>query len=892
MPEQALDPDIARVRGNLQRMIDQGASELEMDDYVASEGMTANQLRAGARSGGGVAPQFAGGFNEILGAFAKAPRQALEPVREAARATVGMATGQEPSGETAPRYDPFSVAARVGEYLQSELAGPPPVTGAERIARRAGQEVAMTAPLAGMTAIAAASRPLQGAVNAGQRVLQSYLAPIRATPGRALVGEAAAAVGAGTGAGAAREVAPESPLAEAGGQLAGGVAPSLVAVTPTALALRGGKAIASKFTKGAGARRAREAAADVIGAETTETAARNIEEAEALAARIEAETGRAPEFTLAEKTRSEALRRTQEDIEARAQGAELEAMAARRERGEEAIAIYGEQAAPEADEGIEYVFDTATKRVRDLTRRVGTAEETAEAGRRGVAEDVPAADRAETGARMRERLVERRTQIRDELDSESRRLGIDGIDTTDEMIQLADDIEGALAPISRLADTTKLPRPLRDLRRVTRSFDPENIPQGAEPPEPLTFRDIKALRERVSDDLIDELGSAKPSRKAIRNLVVMRKRIDDAIERIGQGIDDPGLAERYRQFRADYFEKYINRFERGTAYKIRQRDGRAFYRMPDERVADAFFSAGEVTAARQFRDLFGTGADDLIEAAALDSLRQAAVRDGVIDERPMASWLRRHRSVLDEFPALRQRVVDIDGANSAVASRQAQLAGRRQTIQDSILAREAKAVERGTRTPADAANRALKNPKILNALMRRLDTDGEAALARHVWDEVKDAGGDRIAAFIETNRKALTRVLGESHIRHLEVIQRARQMLDFTAPPRGAGYKPNALGDFERVIGQRVPVLASRVYALKTGRVQKGYLMVDALTRSFLGRQQATAEDMMKLALYDPKVARELSTMIRHKRVAPAGAKRLNVWLFNLGTERDREERR
>ena len=91
------------------------------------------------------------------------------------------------------------------------------------------------------------------------------------------------------------------------------------------------------------------------------------------------------------------------------------------------------------------------------------------------------------------------------------------------------------------------------------------------------------------------MSSATPSRKKVRLLTLVKKRVDGAIESLTSAAD-PDLAARYKTFRDAYFERYIKPFEQGTAFKIRQRDGRGFYRTPDEKISETFFKPGDVSA--------------------------------------------------------------------------------------------------------------------------------------------------------------------------------------------------------------------------------------------------------------------------------------------------------
>ena len=75
---------------------------------------------------------------------------------------------------------------------------------------------------------------------------------------------------------------------------------------------------------------------------------------------------------------------------------------------------------------------------------------------------------------------------------------------------------------------------------------------------------MKDLRERVSDDLLDALGSATPQRKLIKNLTLVKQNIDNYLDE-----QSDLFGENYKEFRNAYKERIINRFEKSGAYKVK-----------------------------------------------------------------------------------------------------------------------------------------------------------------------------------------------------------------------------------------------------------------------------------------------------------------------------------
>lgn len=832
--------------------------------------------------------QFAQGVNTRLADVYDAPRTLFEPITKPAARFIADTTkrlfGGEPREGESPSSREFDLVSR---FLRSRPFGEPRGT-VERIAYRTGEEVGATIPYAVLPyAGAAISRvPTTQAPGMAQQLWNTFMEGVRATPGRAAVGELAATVGAGTGAGVAQEVAPGSPVAEMTGQLVGGLTPTVIANTPTALAARGAREITKRFSPAAQTQAAKEEVGKILGAEIGPDARAKLEEAARLREQI-------PGFepTLAEATGSPGLVATQRDIERRASGRELEELAGRRARSEAAIERYAATHAPAFEGSPEYVVDTAGRKVESLRQEVARPQKTILQRQQEAAAALPTVDRAAVGDTLRNKLIELRAEASARMSQLADQLGLNDVDLTIPFGQMRNQILEEFRPGSIFEDASNYPEVLDVIRKIQ---PVDRGPGGQFQQQRITFADIKALRERLTDDLIDAQAAANPSRKKIRLLAALRERVDRMVDDLVEQAE-PGLADRWREFRRTYFEEYINRFEKGAAFKVRQKDGRGFYKIPDERVASAFFAPGDVSAARQFKAVFGADpeANAALEAVALDSLRDAAVRDGQINRTLLQTWIRRHQSVLDEFPNLRAAVSSLDRLTAALAARQAQLEGRTKAIESAMLVRELGAMERGTRTPEAIIDAALRDPRKMMQLVARLRDNPEAkgALKRHVWDRVANGTGADINAFINEHEAALRIALGAEHLGHLKIIARAREMLERVPPPAGRGYSPNPLADIERAIGMGVPQLASRIFAAESGRTSFRFVATDALGRFMRGRSQAESAALLREALYNPQVAKDMVDMLRLGPEHRAIARRLNARLFNLGlTSREQQE--
>lgn len=812
-------------------------------------------IGAAIQSGAG---QFGSGVNERLADLYEAPFQigatVAKPVADFITETL---FGLGP----APEYQRPEEA----QAFRDVFVGSEPTTAGGRFVRRVGQEVGAALPLAAVP-FAAAARPAQQGGGLLQRAGEAFLAGVRNTPGTAATGELAATIGAGTGAGIAQQVAPGSQLAEMTGQLVGGVAPAALMNTPVALGARLIRMVMRRFP-GMQESAAREAVARVIQDTLGSQAQSSLSEAEQLRRDI-------PGFnpSVAEGTNLPSLIRQQADIEARASGQELDQMVGRRRGNEAAVESFANRQAPPAESDVQFVVDTANRTAQATRRNIEAEAAGITSRRQGLA---PArTSRAEAGVALRGRMGALERQARDRMTARATELGLN----SDNVRIGFDDFRSKVS--SKYAD----PEPFSDKNAVPEVVgDILAIPKG----QPITFREYQNLRTRISDDLGDALASNdRGKNRRIRELVFLRREVDGVLDNL---IDtaSPGLAENARTFRREFYEGVVAPYEKGVAYKVKQQDGRGTYKTADERVADAFL--GSQSGARQYRLTFGDDpqANAALRASLLDNLRDATVRNGEIDPKLYQSWLRRNEDVLGELPGLRREVESIGRANESLLARQPQLKARADRIDRDLLNRKLEAVDRGGRSADQLVDDALRNPALMRRLNSRLDGDARQTLRRVVWERANL--GD-VGVFLRDNRQSLRLVMDPQHLADLEKIANAREIISRVPEPRGRPINVDPTAAIGRQFGQGIPQIGSRIFAVKSGRIGTNYMLVDAGGRLLRGRAMLRADNLMREALYDPQVARDLLDAATATRYRPDLANRLNVRLFNLGAEERRED--
>lgn len=831
--------------------------------------------------------QFLSGFNEQTAGF-------LDTL-----ASTELRREAEESGRQSGRFSIPSIPNPIGmgaELIRRHTIGRDPQNIGDRIFRRAGQEVSATVPLAAEMFLLGPMAAASKVPTAGGQVLRTMGQGIVNTPGTAALGELASATGAGAGAGLAEYMAPGNVYAEMGGQLGGGFAPVVFAYTPTAFTIRMSRWITSRFSPSVVTRAAQQEAAKVIGSSMMPEERRALDSALQLERDI---PGFAP--SLGEATQSPALLATQRMFERQATGPDLEQLTARRQGNIDSIEMFAQDRAPDAPSNPSHIVDTAARRVRDVRLDLETQQADIQIGQEGIADTLPKVDRFELGSGLRSRMNEIRDSTRETLAARADELGLNNYDLTVHF----DDMRGAILEDFRQKylfedmppEVVQLVDSVPDRVRARALADGESLGLKGEELDAFveqnarfTFGDLKSLRERVSDDLIDAMSNTDAgARSRRRSLVLLQQKIDEFIEAPDgfQAVLPPEFAHNWQIFRQEYFNQYIEPFEKGVAFDVRQRDGRGFYTTRDERVADAFFEAGNVSAARQFKSAFGDDPDATaaLASSAMDNLRDFAVRDGVVVSRRLDTWMRNHENVLNEFPNIQRAVSGVSSASQALSVRQGQLNLRLKRVNDSILARRIQAYMKGTQTPEQFIDSALGEPRFMRSVMASLRDDPGAveSLRRHVWDLATDMSPQGLQNFLEGRSKSLAVLFNTRHLSDLIRIQQARIMVESLPAPGGQGFRPDPIAGLTRMVGQGVPAIQSRILHAEAGRLSYRVVAADMFSRFMRGRMQMESEALLREALYNPEVAKSLGDMIDVTVPKPASARRLNVWLFNLG---------
>jgi len=809
--------------------------------------------------------------------FAETPAYAQFP----AAFNVGIAPIVEPV-ERFVGMNRQLAAGKFPSYSESETpisnwlrSARPPQTPTQRVMRRAGEVFTENLPytvlaMTGAPAVAAVEKSVSPTrLGALKNVAIETAQGIRNAPATAALGEALSTFTSGLGVGTAREYLGEKyePL----GGLVGGFAPIASTYAPSGLAVRGTKWLYSRFSPQALAEKAKETVSNVIGPSFSIEAREGLKEAERLRKQI---PGYQP--SLAEATGSPSLTVTQRAIEQSAEGQQLENFAARRRANESAISAYAAKNAPEGFNP-EYVIDTANNKLTGLYGQIEAAKQKTASITGGLSTIFPSArrDLGSQGKAVRDRYNELRVTTRTEMDKLAEDLKLNDLNLTEPFQTYVSDVDKLIKSRSYLASEKGVPETAKKLMAFKSSGDKEEI-------IPTNFTDIMALRTTISDDLRTATSGTNPNPGQARLLKVMETKLDKWLES-AVASKSPEIKANYDAFRATYKKEYIDRFNQGSAFKVRQRDGRGFYQTPDEKVAELF--AKDETSAKQFKQTFGENAPEVknVNDILLDDLRNSAVKEGDINQKALSQWREKNASILKEFPVTDLTTKNLETAMRSIGERNAVLEGRKKSIEDSILARNLQAVNRGTLTPDETIDRSLKSPKLMQQIVERVRDDEEAfnSLRRAVWDRVSVLPPAQIKDALKT--PSVISVLNLQQRNSISDIASASEQLARVQASSGQPYDPNILADIEARLGTGINQLMSRVFAVQSGRVGAKSAGVDLLGRFMRGQSKTQMGELLNKAMYDPEIAKDLADYIKFPGTRQIKAKRINSWLLTNG---------
>jgi len=803
------------------------------------------------------AREFAGGFNVGLTKMSGIPVD----ITNAILSKVGLGSEQPVGGSEWMQKQ----MSRGGDmFFDRQTEG-----GFGKIVRRGGEELGGSIVPAGAI-LKTATKTIPVYKSTEGLIRKVILDPIKRAPGKTSVGELVATTGAGAGAGIAQQTFPESKVAETTGQLVGATAPTALTLTPTGMAVNAAKKVTSRFSKTAQKQAAEKIIKKTLSEELSDRALKSLKQTEALKKKVHKAGVEDWHYTLAEGTESPTLLRQQEHLETNAKERFLDQVTLRREKNQEAIEKYSRTLAPESDYEPQYVINTAKNRVDAIGDRILNGVNRVVQKKQDMINNIPSIDRMGSGKALRDGIHEAKSQASLKMSLMAKDLGISDVNLTEEFKVFQKELFETYKPGSRFEDIGAMPEIYKKIIR--------------DKGENTTFNDIKAIRERISDDIINTQGAATPNRKKLRVLMMMRKDIDNFLDDIGAE-----LGEQYRQFRQAYFDEYITPFESGAVFKAKNKDGTGFYRTSDEKVAELFLD--NPSAAKQYYSIFKDDPAMMknIEAATLDDLKRTVMDDGIINPGKMQAWLKRKGEALEQLPGINEKVSDITQANNALIQREKELVARRHKIENLSLSKQLDKYGKYEITSDKIIDDALQKPgkmAQLNSFIKH-DPDALQALKRTVWLKTVQGSSEDVIKNISQNGKSLLILFGKQHLRDMADISQMKYLSELIKPPSGkpltGNELPEALKRLESITGMKIPQFGTRIYALKSGRVPTSYLALEAMAGTLRQYGIRHSEKIWKEALYDPELSSAIMKGVLDGQLNHKTASRIGGRVFALG---------
>jgi hypothetical protein len=780
-----------------------------------------------------VAEQFGGNVDYRF----KRPLEAIAPALDAVPMTVPEAKTK--AGE---------FAGVVGEYTGANVL---PAAGV----------MAAAPKVAAMT---------QGAQKVGGQLANSMARSITNAPGKAAIGELGATLGAGTGAAIGRGASDGDPTAEfIGATLGGMAAPFAPMASPMYWGRKGYQYVKPKISRENTDRVIKNSFSKHVKKNLTPDAIENVRKTQDIQKDI-------PDYkpSAAEATESPALMATQEAFERSMAGDALNAAVKRRAANETAAMSARDRLRPASRLTPDNAFRSQVPRLNRVQSRIGDGLDDLSRREFMIGEDLQSGGRRNNqGASIRDELLNERARVKEEMSITAREMGLNDNAAQFDFRSAKEPLKQSVQPRSDLADRSAIPN------RILADIDAKG--------DNASIVDMMELRSRISAD-IREAKSTPSGQKRVPYLEKLKSAVDEQTDAMIARTDDPGLADKLREFRDTYRRDYIEPFETGAAGQVLRKDIDGMYRVNDEEVAKQFFKGWNQTAAEQFQKVFknSPAAQRAISDAAIDDLYNSAATDGILDPLKMESWARANRGVIADFPEIRNRLGNTQKALSEIAARRKVLKQRQKMVEQTALARDLKRINdpiTGITGESIIDGAISPNPGRMQNIARMLKgEEARNALSARVWDRV--IGDKNPSKFFEDNAASIRVALGEEKAKSAERIVTALRKNAMMRKIEGQAIDPNPVGDVEAILGSSFASIGSKLYQARVGFASPRYVAMDLASRTFRHMSGQRAISALQEAIYDPEAALIMAKTIQEPvTVTSREAARLYTYLLSSG---------
>lgn len=386
-----------------------------------------------------------------------------------------------------------------------------------------------------------------------------------------------------------------------------------------------------------------------------------------------------------------------------------------------------------------------------------------------------------------------------------------------------------------------------------------------------SFEEMHSLYKQANKDWIDAVAAGNPAKAHYMGL------IKDQLQGKIAKYNDPKygeLAQKFGKYNETY-SKYATTFREGAGGEISKRTKAGMSTDAEDIVSKIILQPGDKKKGVQdFVQIFGQDerAARLLHDGMLDNFSKAAVKDGTLSPARARAWMESHKTALEELPELSKALSSTLEKGTTLVNQRLLMTKQRNKLDQTIVAKIA-----GTENVEAVVAKAIADPKYMKGLLvGALTEESKMSIARAIADSVgKRADGYE---FLMTNEKALKPALdslGKDHWQNLKDIAEMSKIVQRTkAPTEVELTKLQDIG--EKLTGNSVKSILSKVMAVKQGRVGEVYTVTDIGGRFFY---KIRSEEMMRLrneAMLNPELAEALVKMARQPG-APTQKQLLNL---------------
>jgi len=342
-----------------------------------------------------------------------------------------------------------------------------------------------------------------------------------------------------------------------------------------------------------------------------------------------------------------------------------------------------------------------------------------------------------------------------------------------------------------------------------------------------TIEDLDSLKREINRQLAKTSDSAD-----IRLLSELKRRVGGHIDSL-----DPDFVTAYRNADKAYLQKVGLPFDTATLAAV---DRKKFV----EQIAPAII--GNKSNVSEFINATGEQGTKLVRDAFTDAFTTAALKDGVLDPKAAAKWLKKNEGGVSLVPGLRE---ELDSATRNVQqlidSRNRLNADFQRVAGEQILSKE------GVRGPQELVGKMYGDIKFTNKFMSQYGADKDAVNAARAFmlDDIMRSG-DPIAMLTDRNKAAVfNRVFGPTYAQKVQDFATAADRLtrDITQVAFRGETVPKT--PIEQLTGVPPEQILSRIYNPVSGAT---YAITSLFSKFWAKKASEATEARLKDLLLNP----------------------------------------